>query len=106
MDEAVVCPGCGCPVAANPYNYNPYAAPVMPAESKKAKTSMILGIIGLILLSPLLAIPAIIFAVNSKEETGRVMCGKAQAGLICGIIALVLWALVLILYIAMIGAML
>lgn len=86
MDEAVICPNCGCATDAQ-------QAPTVPTNyvPKKAKQARIFGILALLLLFPL-GIPAIILANKSKAETNGVMCGPAKAGFWCGIIALCLWA--------------
>lgn len=94
LDEAVVCPNCGCPVnKAAPAKKSPdeYEVP------KSAKQSKIFGILGILLLFPL-AIPAIILANKSKQETGGKMCKQAHTGMVTGIIALVVWFFMLILY--------
>lgn len=91
-DEAVVCPGCGCAVEKNVQ-----AQPTVVAVPKKAKTAFVFGILSLLLLAPL-GIPAIILAVQSKAETGGVMCSKAKSGFVCGIIGLCWWGLSLLLW--------
>lgn len=93
MDEAVICPNCGCATE------NKVQAGQSPVEyvPKSAKQAQIFGILSLLLLSPL-GIPAIILANKSKAETNGVMCKKAKSGFVCGIIALCFWALCLIFY--------
>ncbi len=90
MDEAVICPGCGC--AVNQQTEEPKAIEV----PKQAKTASVLGILSLLLLAPL-GIPAIILANKSKEQTGGVMCRQAKTGFVCGIIGLCGWAAYLLL---------
>lgn len=84
MDEAVVCPGCGCATG----NFNA-AANTIP---QSANTARLFGILSLLLLYPL-GIPAIVYANKSKAETNGEMCGPAKVGFVCGIIALCLWGL-------------
>ena len=91
-DEAVICPGCGCPVKEAP------KAPTSETieTPKQAKTAAVFGILSILLLAPF-GIPAIILANKSKEKTGGVMCKKAKTGLWCGIIGLCWWGISLIL---------
>lgn len=91
MDEAVICPGCGCAVekAVAQQEVQTVAVP------KKAKTASVLGILSLLLLAPL-GIPAIILANQSKQETGGVMCKQAKTGWTCGIIGLCCWGISLL----------
>lgn len=93
-EKAVVCVHCGCAVEENTKPIN--------AVSKKANLSQIFGILSLVLLAPL-GIPAIVLAVLSKNETDGIMCGKAKAGFICGIIALCLWTFWIIIWIGVIS---
>ncbi|MBE6748854.1 MAG: zinc-ribbon domain-containing protein [Ruminococcaceae bacterium] len=90
MDEAVVCPGCGCSVKNE-------TAPVEFEVPKSAKNAKIFGILAILLLAPF-GIPAIILANKSKAETGGVMCKQAKAGLICGIVGLCWWGFSLIMF--------
>ncbi len=87
MDEAVICPGCGCPTAGTALQQS--------AVPRKAKTARLFGILSLVLLAPF-GIPAIVLAVQSKKETNNQMCGPAQAGFVCGIIGLSFWAIALL----------
>ena len=89
MDEAVVCPNCGCAVKKEAEATKVVEVP------KQAKTASLLGILSILLLAPL-GIPAIILANKSKEKTGGVMCKQAKTGFICGIIGLCWWGLSLI----------
>ena len=89
MDEAVVCPSCGCAVKKEAEATKVVEVP------KQAKTASLLGILSILLLAPL-GIPAIILANKSKEKTGGVMCKQAKTGFICGIIGLCWWGLSLI----------
>ena len=89
MDEAVVCPACGCAVKKDAEAPKPVEVP------KQAKTASLLGILSILLLAPL-GIPAIILANKSKEKTGGVMCKQAKTGFVCGIIGLCWWGLSLI----------
>lgn len=94
MDEAVVCTNCGC---ATDNGFMPKAI-AKDGVPKSAKTSHILGVLSILLFAPL-AIPSIILAIKSKSETGGVMCDNAKAGLILSIIALCLWAFIILLFI-------
>ncbi len=89
MDEAVICPGCGC--ATNDVQETTKAVEV----PKKAKTAQVFGILSILLLAPF-GIPAIILANQSKSETGGIMCKQAKTGLICGIIGLCWWGVSLL----------
>ena len=88
MDEAVVCPGCGCATSVE-------TAPDKVSVPKSAKSASVFGILSLLLLAPL-GIPAIILANKSKAETGGVMCKQAKTGLVCGIIGLCFWGISLL----------
>lgn len=89
MDEAVICPGCGC-------STNGVQEAIKAVEvPKKAKTAQVFGVLSILLLAPF-GIPAIILANQSKSETGGVMCKQAKAGLICGIIGLCWWGVSLL----------
>ena len=88
MDEAVVCPGCGCATTTE-------ATTVQVTVPKRARTASVFGILSLLLLAPL-GIPAIVLAIKSKEETGGVMCKQAKTGLVFGIIGLCLWGISLL----------
>ena len=96
MDEAVICPSCGCAVKSAEQPKTVSAASTASA-SKKGRTSKILGIISVLLLWPL-GIASIILAVQSKNETGGEMKKDAKTGLILGIIALIWGAIVLFYY--------
>lgn len=89
MDEAVICPNCGCAVKKEA------EAPKVVEVPKQAKTASLLGILSILLLAPL-GIPAIILANKSKEKTGGIMCKQAKTGFVCGIIGLCWWGLSLI----------
>ncbi len=102
MDEAVICPGCGCPVANVQQAVNTVSAQetVITVEvPKKAKTASVFGILSILLLAPF-GIPAIILANQSKAETGGVMCKQAKTGFVCGIIGLCWWGVSLLLLLA------
>ncbi len=89
MDEAVICPGCGCPTTVE-------TAPVKIAVPKSAKSASVFGVLSVVIFAPL-GIPAIILANKSKTETGGVMCKQAKTGLVCGIIGLCFWGISLLL---------
>jgi hypothetical protein len=95
MDEAVICPGCGCAIGKSSVVEQKCAQgnAIVP---KSAKTASIFGVLSLLLLAPF-GIPAIILAQKSKKETGGVMCKQAKTGLVCGIIGLCFWGLSLLL---------
>lgn len=65
----------------------------MQPEDKKATTSLVLGIVGLLCCAPC-GIAAIILAKQAKDAGNT--SGKATAGLILGIIAVVLWIIAII----------
>lgn len=89
MDEAVICPNCGCAVKEETKTATVVEVP------KQAKTASVLGILSILLLAPL-GIPAIILANKSKAQTGGVMCKQAKTGFVCGIIGLCFWGVSLI----------
>lgn len=88
MDEAVICPGCGCAIKTE-------SEPVKVAVPKSAKNAKVFGILSILLLAPF-GIPAIVLANKSKAETGGVMCKQAKTGFVCGIIGLCVWGLSLL----------
>ena len=90
MNEAVICPGCGCSTNDVQEVTKNVIVP------KKAKTAQIFGILSILLLAPF-GIPAIILANQSKSETGGEMCKQAKSGFICGIIGLCWWGISLLL---------
>ena len=90
LEEAVICPGCGCAVEGT------QQTPPTKQIPKSAKRARLFGILELLLLAPF-GIPGIIYANKSKAETGGVMCGAAKAGLVCSIIGLCWWGLNLVL---------
>lgn len=89
MDEAVICPNCGCSVKERAETVKVTEVP------KQAKTASLLGILSILLLAPL-GIPAIILANKSKEKTGGIMCKQAKTGFVCGIIGLCWWGISLL----------
>ena len=89
MDEAVICPGCGCAIEEQQTVTAQVAVP------KSAKNAKIFGILSILLLAPF-GIPAIILANKSKAETGGVMCKQAKTGFVCGIIGLCWWGVSLL----------
>ncbi|MGH3497700.1 MAG: DUF4190 domain-containing protein [Nocardioidaceae bacterium] len=79
-----------------------YGAPFQPARSNKALWSMILGIVGLGCCSPL-GIAALIMGYQARSEIrasqgAQTGDGMAQAGLILGIIDIVLLVISVILF--------
>jgi Domain of unknown function (DUF4190) len=75
-----------------------------PRVNGMAVASMVLGILGLFFFGVILGPLAIIFGciANGKiKESPEEFTGECQAkaGIICGIIALVLWVIVLIVYV-------
>lgn len=90
MDEAVICPGCGCAVGNQSFS-----GKKEDEVPKQAKTAQLLGILSIFIFAPL-AIPAIILAQKSKEETGGVLCKQARVGQGCGLIGLGLWLFALL----------
>lgn len=101
-----VCPECGTPI---------WSVPPAAADSTRATTAMVLGIVGLVLcltcIGPLalgMAIPAIIIGRKASVEAvalqGRnTNAGSAKAGVICGWITVVLSLGLLVLYGVMIA---
>lgn len=78
----------------------PYGAPAPGGNNKKATWALVTGILGLICCSPL-GIVAIILGRGAQAEiatTGQQGAGAAKAGVILGIIALVLLVLQIILF--------
>ena len=74
---------------------------VKPKTSALAVTSMVCGIVGLVIFGIVLGPLAIIFgaiATNRINEKPQELegLGMAKAGIICGIIAVVLWIVILI----------
>ena len=92
------------PIAYNPDGFG------TPTEKKKngyATAALILGIISMVigccciccfLIIPVLAVIAIVLAVLSKSRNDGVMPGKAKAGMILAIIALVLVVVYIVIY--------
>ena len=91
------------------YNVEGFTANTEPTPKKNgyATAALVLGIIATVLgcccyccfmVIPILSILAIVFAVLSKKNSDGVMSGKAKAGMILGIIALVLFVVYLIIY--------
>lgn len=101
-----VCPECGTPI---------WSVPPAAADSTRATTAMVLGIVGLVLcltcIGPLalgLAIPAIIIGRKASVEAvalqGRnTNAGSAKAGVICGWITVGLSIAIIALYGVMIA---
>lgn len=96
-----ICPECGTPI---------WSIPPALADTSRATTAMVLGIVGLVLcltcIGPLaigLAVPAIIIGRNASVEAvamqGRSSAhGSARAGVICGWITVGLSLALLLLY--------
>ena len=88
LDEAVICPGCGCMVK-NVTLGNP-----APTNQKKVQISLILGIIGIVsawlyaLGGHILSIIGIVFGVKEYKETGN-MIGLVLSiiGEVCSVIS-------------------
>lgn len=99
MDEAVICPSCGCAVGKSAVATRKEQETVV--VPKSAKTASIFGVLSLLLLAPF-GIPAIILAQKSKKETGGVMCKQAKTGFWFGIVGLCLWGVSLL---VMLGGM-
>lgn len=99
LDEAVICPACGCAAANSPQQTNNIGYGGTAVIPQSAKTSRIFGILAVLLLYPL-GIPAIVYANKSKKETNGEFCGPAKAGFVCGIIALCLWGIAVLLLFA------
>ena len=82
MDEAIVCPGCGCAVVN----------PSTPTQIANDEVS-----VGLCILSVLIPLFGIIYWPLKHKETPR----KAKA---CGIAALISWGVGILLYVILMGA--
>ena len=79
---------------------SPYGAPAPGGSNKKATWALVTGILGLLCCSPL-GVVAIILGRGAQAEiamTGQQGAGAAKAGVILGIIALVLLVLQIILF--------
>jgi len=90
------------------YNVEGYT-PVEPEKKKNgyAIAALVLGIVALVfacccsccfLIIPVLAVIGIVMAVLSKSQSDGVMTGKAKAGMILSIIALVLFVIYIVIY--------
>ena len=80
MDEAVICPGCGCPTAdyaQTPTSASTYSSdyPIVKEYAEKAKTVKTLGIISLILCCGI----GIIFSIIIWVMTGGIRLDKINA---------------------------
>ncbi|WP_373558000.1 DUF4190 domain-containing protein [Paenibacillus sp. XY044] len=90
------------PHSPDPYqNFQPQPPMMQPKTNGKAITSMVLGILSVMILyiGFILGILAIIFAALSFKELKRGYeqgKGMAIAGLVCGIIGVLLWGLILL----------
>ena len=89
------------------YNVDGFTEAPQKKKSGYATTALVLGIISMVLgcccaccffVIPVLAVLGIVFAVLSKKQTDGVMSGKAKAGLILCIIALVIFVVYIALY--------
>lgn len=92
MDEAVICPNCGCAVAG--INVNNGMASNQQIGESKASTAFMLSVIGLFVCG-FLGIIGIAKANESKNYTGGEFCPKAKKAFVIGIIDVVGWALIL-----------
>ncbi len=99
-DDAQFCVACGTalqaptqaptPYTQQPNGYNPYAPSAQSQPGKGlAITSLVLGIIAFICAPIITGILGIVFGGVAKSKGYR--GGMATAGIVCGIIALVLW---------------
>jgi Zn-dependent protease with chaperone function len=73
------------------YGYG-YGPPPAPRSNRDGLISLICGIVGLFVLAPILGTVAIVFGVRGR----RWGSGQALAGMILGIIDLVLWVVLLV----------
>ncbi len=95
LDEAVICPGCGCAVKDN----STEAAVGAAAEPKKTQVSLILGIIGIVfawvfaLVGHITSIIGIIIGIKEHKETGK-MTGLTLSiiGEVCSIFSSIIGA--------------
>lgn len=82
------------------YGQPAYGAPGPRGTNKKATWALVTGIVGLLCCAPL-GIVAIVLGRGAEQEirvTGEGGAGMAKAGFILGIVALVLFALQIILF--------
>lgn len=91
----------GRPVAAPAGSYPPGMVPAPQAPSS-ATWALVLGIVGFVLCPLLASIPAWIIGAQARQEAGRLPGqpghGMATAGMVLGIIATVIWSLLLLLF--------
>jgi hypothetical protein len=78
-------------------------APTTTRTSGRAIASLVLGIVSLFLFGVIAGVLAIVFGVQARKETQRDPTvggrGLATAGMILGIIGVVLWAIIILILI-------
>jgi len=83
---------------------NNTSAPKAASPSPFGIASLVTGIVGLFFLGIVFGILAIIFASIAKKNNGGVRDGLSTAGLVMGIISLVVWLITIIVAAAFIGS--
>ncbi|MCL2475370.1 MAG: zinc-ribbon domain-containing protein [Chloroflexi bacterium] len=94
-DSAVFCAYCGTRIDGNDRKEQPIIQESVqkPPGYGVAVASLVFGVIGLALIGPIFSILAIIFGCVAKNQSFK--GGQATAGIVLGIIALVLGAIVI-----------
>lgn len=96
-DGTTFCPNCGAPMQngyqQNGYQQNGYQQPVSQPGKGLAIAGMILGIISFFCFPAITGALGIIFGAVAKSKGYR--GGMATAGIVCGVIGIVLWLIML-----------
>jgi len=96
-DGTTFCPNCGAPMQngyqQNGYQQNGYQQPVSQPGKGLAIAAMILGIISFFCFPAITGALGIIFGAVAKSKGYR--GGMATAGIVCGVIGIVLWLIML-----------
>lgn len=96
-DGTTFCPNCGTPMQngyqQNGYQQNGYQQPVSQPGKGLAIAAMILGIISFFCFPAITGALGIIFGAVAKSKGYR--GGMATAGIVCGVIGIVLWLIML-----------
>ena len=97
LDEAVICPGCGCILKKEDKKKEVTSS----ENNKKEKTAIILGILGIVfawlfaLVGHILSIIGIVFGIKGYKETGK-MTGLVLSiiGEVCAIFSSIIGAVI------------
>ncbi len=83
-----------------PYGVQPYPAsnPPQPQSNAKAIAGLVLGILSLVTLNIILAILGLIFSCFAQKDAKGKSNGIATAGLVFAVIAMILWAIGIVLF--------